>query len=84
MRIFQRPQHGLALEIAHGVALRVLIQKFRNLGFEGPFSGGKHAFMCRENLKVRIPNEHGDDIGVSLLGEILRHAGVTDADWENA
>lgn len=60
---------------------RTLIRKFRSLGFDGPYSGGRHAFMQRERLKVRIPNEHADDIGVSLLREILRQAGISHEDW---
>ena len=47
-------------------------------------SGGRHAFMVREALKVRIPNPHESDIGVGLLREILRHAGISDDDWTEA
>lgn len=63
------------------VSRRELIQKFRALGFEGPLSGGKHAFMRKGRLTVRIPNPHGTDIGVPLLREILRQAGVTPGEW---
>lgn len=63
---------------------RTLIQKLRSLGFDGPHSGGRHSFMRKGKLKVRIPNEHGEDIGISLLGEILKHAGVSEDDWGNA
>jgi predicted RNA binding protein YcfA (HicA-like mRNA interferase family) len=54
---------------------RTLIKKFRNLGFEGPVSGGRHAFMKRGALKVRIPNQDIQDAG--LLREILRQADIT-------
>ena len=37
---------------------RELLRKFRALGFEGPYSGGKHQFMIRGPSKVRIPNPH--------------------------
>ena len=60
---------------------RVLIRRLKDLGFEGPFSGGKHSFMRRGNLKLRIPNDHGEDIGAPLLGEILRQAGIDEATW---
>ena len=41
-----------------------LIYHLRQLGFAGPYSGGKHQFMVRENLRVRIPNPHkGFDFG---------------------
>jgi len=33
---------------------------------------------------VAIPNPHGRDIGVGLLSRLLRQAGVTRSDWENA
>ena len=36
------------------------------------------------NHRVRIPNPHHGDIGVPLLRELLRVAGITDAEWEQA
>ena len=44
-------------------------------------TGGRHAFMVKGALKVRVPNPHGDDIGVALLREILRQAGLSDDEW---
>lgn len=39
--------------------------------------------MRRGGLKLRIPNPHqGGEIGVPLLGEILRQAGITGKDWD--
>ncbi len=35
---------------------RELIAALRRLGFEGPFSGGKHQFMVRGDLVLTIPN----------------------------
>lgn len=61
---------------------RTMIQKFRRLGFEGPVSGGKHAFMKRGPLKVRIPNQDIED--VSLLRAILRQADISEDDWNAA
>jgi predicted RNA binding protein YcfA (HicA-like mRNA interferase family) len=58
-----------------------LIRKFKKLGFEGPFSGGRHQFMSKGTLKVRIPNPHQLDIDKSLLAEILRQAGIPKEDW---
>ena len=66
-----------------GISRRELIRKFRNLGFEGPFSGGKHQFMIKGNQKIRIPNPHAADINISLLKEILRQAGISLQDWDN-
>jgi predicted RNA binding protein YcfA (HicA-like mRNA interferase family) len=61
-----------------------LVRAFRALGFEGPFSGGKHQFMLRGSVTVRIPNPHQADIGRELLSRILRQAGVEREDWEKA
>ena len=44
-------------------------------------SGGRHAFMVKDGLKVRVPNPHAGEIGVGLLREILRQAGVTAEEW---
>jgi predicted RNA binding protein YcfA (HicA-like mRNA interferase family) len=62
-----------------------LIKKFRSLGFSGPYSGGKHQFMAKGNLKIRVPNPHGaGDITDSLLHEILRQAEITKDEWNKA
>ncbi|MGI0025783.1 MAG: hypothetical protein ACREA4_11665, partial [Nitrososphaera sp.] len=37
------------------------------LGFEGPYSGGKHPFMVKGEIALRIPNPHQGDIGRELL-----------------
>lgn len=58
-----------------------LIKRLQELGFEGPFSGGKHLFMSRGNIDVRIPNPHEGDISVDLLARILKQAGVTRREW---
>jgi len=49
------------------ISRKELIRKFRALGYEGPFSGGKHQFMIKGRQKIRIPNPHMSDIGMSLL-----------------
>jgi predicted RNA binding protein YcfA (HicA-like mRNA interferase family) len=61
---------------------RDLIRHFRQLGFAGPFSGGRHQFMLRGDITVRIPNPHRGDIRPALLARILRQAGVTPEEWE--
>jgi len=60
-----------------------LIRCFRQLGFRGPYSGGKHQFMVREHLRIRIPNPHGNDIGQNLLRAVLREAGISAEEWES-
>ena len=64
------------------VKRRDLIAGLRALGFQGPFSGGKHGFMVRGDLVLTIPNPHRGDIGVALLALILRQGGVTRKEWE--
>ncbi|MDG6028038.1 MAG: type II toxin-antitoxin system HicA family toxin [Candidatus Brocadia sp.] len=59
-----------------------LIRYLRQLGFIGPYSGGKHQFMVKEKLKVRIPNPHKSDIGENLLKQILKEIGIDRAKWE--
>lgn len=60
-----------------------LVRTLRTLGFQGPFSGGKHQFMSKNNLRVRIPNPHETDIGPNLLRMILKEAGVSVREWES-
>jgi predicted RNA binding protein YcfA (HicA-like mRNA interferase family) len=55
-----------------------LIRCLRQLGFQGPYSGGKHQFMVKEHLRVRIPNPHRGDIASGEIGHVSagREAGV--------
>jgi len=61
---------------------RDLIAALRRAGFEGPESGGKHQYMSRANLSLRIPNPHRQEIRQNLLAEILRQAGISREEWE--
>ena len=58
-----------------------LIRKLRKLGFEGPFSGGKHSYMKRNSYRQTIPNPHGKDISSELIKEILKQADIIVNDW---
>lgn len=62
---------------------RKLVSNFRLIGFEGPFSGGRHLFMIKGKLKIHIPNPHQGDISAALVSEILRQAGISKRDWDN-
>jgi hypothetical protein len=53
------------------IKLRELVQCFRQPGFRGPVAGGKHQFMVKGELRVRILSPYREDIGKNLLGEIL-------------
>ena len=59
-----------------------LITYLRRAGFEGPFSGGKHQFMIRGTMTLRIPNPHQSDIGVELLSRLLKQAYISKKEWE--
>ncbi|TAL04867.1 MAG: type II toxin-antitoxin system HicA family toxin [Verrucomicrobia bacterium] len=63
------------------VSRRKFVQRLRELGFEGPFVGGKHAQMVRGNLTFIIPNEHESDIGPGFLSRLLKQAGVSRDEW---
>jgi len=58
-----------------------LIRYLKKLGFSGPYSGGKHQFMEKGNLTLRLPNPHKSDIGSGLLIRILKQAGIKKSDW---
>jgi predicted RNA binding protein YcfA (HicA-like mRNA interferase family) len=58
------------------IGRRKLIKCLGRLGFEGPYSGGRHQFMVRGEVMVRIPNPHKGNIGKELLSRILRQAGI--------
>jgi len=66
------------------VSRRELIAALRRLGFQGPYSGGKHEFMVRGQRVLAIPNPHRGAIGVGLLAVILRQAGRSRKEWERA
>ena len=68
--------------MARGIGWLKLVEKFRQLGFDGPYSGGRHLFMIKGDLKIRIPNPHGSDISAALVSEILRQAGISVVDWK--
>jgi len=59
-----------------------LIRHLKQFGFEGPYSGGKHQFMVRGDIAIRVPNPHQADIGMELLARILRQASINRDEWE--
>ena len=63
---------------------RELIRKLRRLGFEGPFIGKKHEYMRKGNIRIIIPNPHGQDIDPGLIRRILKHAGISIEEWLKA
>ena len=59
------------------------IRKLKKLGFEGPFPGGKHLFVVKNDIKLTIPNPHRNEIGVDLLRRILKQANISVKEWLN-
>jgi predicted RNA binding protein YcfA (HicA-like mRNA interferase family) len=59
-----------------------LIYYLKQLSFEGPYSGGKHQFMVKGDITLRLPNSHQGDVGKELLARILRQARIDRDDWE--
>ena len=66
------------------VSFNELVRKLRAVGFEGPFGGGKHLFMVKEDLRLTVPNPHRQDIGVDLLKRILRRGEIDRDEWIKA
>ena len=64
------------------ISRRELIRALRIVGFNGPYSGGKHPFMMKGDLTLTLPNLHQGDIGRELLARILRQAGISREEWE--
>lgn len=64
------------------ISWKKLVQRCRELGFDGPYSGVRHLFMVKGALKLRIPNPHRSDISKELVAEILRQAGISFENWE--
>lgn len=65
------------------ISWRKLVQRFRKIGFDGPYSGGRHLFMVKDEHKVRIPNPHRGDISKYLVSEIIRQAGISQKKWNS-
>lgn len=58
-----------------------LIRYLKKMGFEGPYSGGRHEYLVKGELKLWIPNPHQGDISPDLLDRILKQAGISKAEW---
>lgn len=60
-----------------------LIHYLRQLGFDGPYSGGNHQIRVKDALTITIPNPHRGDIGKEFLMRILKQAGIERKVWED-
>ena len=63
------------------VSWKQFVQRMRDLGFNGPYLGGRHPYMRRGQITVIIPNRHIGDIRVGLLRRLLQQAGVSREEW---
>jgi predicted RNA binding protein YcfA (HicA-like mRNA interferase family) len=66
------------------VSRRELIRRLVTLGFDGPYTGGRHEFLLRGDIRLILPNPHRGEIGVDLLTRLLRQARITREEWEAA
>jgi predicted RNA binding protein YcfA (HicA-like mRNA interferase family) len=64
------------------VSWREFVRRLQILGFEGPYGGGKHPYLVKDELVLTIPNPHREKIGVDLLSRLLRQAEVSRREWE--
>ncbi|MBI3660688.1 type II toxin-antitoxin system HicA family toxin [Candidatus Acetothermia bacterium] len=60
-----------------------VMAKLRQLGFIGPFSGGKHRRMIHPQTGkiIPIPVHRGKDVSVGLIREIIRELGISREEW---
>jgi predicted RNA binding protein YcfA (HicA-like mRNA interferase family) len=59
-----------------------LIKALKKAGFDGPYTGGKHEFMVKGEIRLILPNPHQSEISKDLLARILRQANLTRETWE--
>lgn len=63
------------------ISWKDLVRRLRKFGYEGPYQGGKHPYMIREDLVLTIPNPHRKEIGVDLLRRLLKQAEISREEW---
>lgn len=66
---------------------RDLVDGLRKFGFGEPVrprKGSDHDFMTKGERRIKIPNEHRQEISVNLLSDILKQAGISRTEWEQA
>lgn len=66
------------------VSRRELVRKLKALGFDGPHPGGRHEWMRRGGARIIVPNPHAGDVDPGLIRRILRQAGISVDEWNEA
>ncbi len=60
-----------------------LVYYLNKYGFDGPFSGGKHQFLIKDEITLVLLNPHKSAISKELLLRILKQAGISRKAWED-
>jgi len=64
------------------ISFNDFVKKLKKFGYKGPFSGGKHLFMIKNDIRLTIPNPHKkSDINIDLLIRILKNAEISKEEW---
>ena len=63
------------------ITFTYFFMSLRKFGFEGPYGGGKHLYMIKDDYRLTIPNPHREIIGIDLLMKILRLAEIRRDEW---
>jgi predicted RNA binding protein YcfA (HicA-like mRNA interferase family) len=63
------------------VSRQEFISRLKELGFDGPHSGGKHQYMIKGSLRLTVPNPHKKEISFDLLTRLLKQAGISRDEW---
>lgn len=66
------------------ISWQEMMRKFYRLGYRGPYSKGKHLVVVRGDDMIHVPNPHRGDLSKQLIAEMLRRAGISRDDWNNA
>lgn len=64
------------------ISRKDLIYYLKKVGFTGPYSGGKHQLMIKDDITLRLPNPHQGSIEKELLTRILHQAKIKKDEWE--
>jgi predicted RNA binding protein YcfA (HicA-like mRNA interferase family) len=64
------------------VKRKELIKALKEAGFDRPFTGGRHEFLVKGELRLILPSPHQSDNSKHLLARILRQANLTREEWE--
>lgn len=66
------------------ISWREMVRKFHGLGYRGPLSREKHLIVVRGDDVIHIPNPHRGNLSKQLIAEMLRRAGISRDDWNDA